>query len=575
MEGTEKETKYSDCGNIKMKVFVTVTNTGWIHKNTADFLLKIQQDRRYKIIIWLSKENPYENNLNILAREFIKNGYDYWLQIDSDNVPINNPLDLVEYNKDIVIFPYPQWKYEGIKGEYPIVWLSMDDEGEGFKEHKDFSGFQRIDAGGSGCMLIAQRVIKKIDWPFKRTHDKYGRVDIGVDFNFGRIAKEYGFEMWAHYGYPTRHFKEIELVEVQEAFESYYRKKYAKKESSGKDLVFYCGDTREKWDGETHLERGIAGSEEAIIYLTPELVKLGWNVTVYNNCEKEKKINGVIWKPFREWNNFDKQDITIIWRRPEVARQFINSRVFIDLYDVGYPEQLQNIAFEKVFVKSNFHKSLYTQIPDNKFLVVPCGIDIEQFKDVEKDPYLLINTSAPDRSLGTLLKLFRRIKQQIPEAKLVWAYGWSLFDSLYENDKRMMDWKQEIIQAMEELEVINLDRVTHQEIAEWYGKATIFAYPTQFSEAYCISALKAQAAGAIPVTVDYGALNETVQSGVKIHLDKGGERDYDYGIPKEKEDEWVTETIKMLRKPILIDRSKFRNQTWEKVAQEWNKQFNG
>lgn len=554
--------------NIK-NVLVTVTNTGYIHKQTVLTLLKIQHEKRYKVTIDLPVNNPYENNLNHIVQKVLRGNYDYWLQIDSDNAPINNPLDLISYDKDIMILPYPQWhctRDDVENGNFPIVWLAMDDVENGFKEHKEQKGLTQIDAGGSGCMIIARRVLENIDFPFSRTWDKNGLVNVGVDFNFCRKATAIGFQIWTHYDYPTMHFKEVELMEVQHVFDNFYKKKFSKQQSSGRDLVIYCGDTREFWDGETHLERGIAGSEEAIIYLAPQLVKLGWNVTVYNKCKNEKTINGVFWKPFNEWNRFDRQDVTIVWRKVPICNQHINTqKLFLDLHDVGSQknfttEVLKNV--DKIFVKSNFHRNLYPNVPDDKFAVISNGINLKEFKNIEKDKFLIINTSAPDRGLEEVIKIFKEVKKQIPQAKLKWAYGWNLFDELYADNKQMMEWKGLMLETMgRDDNIENLNRITHKNIADLYCKAQIFLYPTTFPEVNCISALKAQAGGAIPIVSNYAALKESVQQGYKIPINQ-----------KINKEEFIDRIIKTLQSPFQINRN-LQKYNWQEIAKQWNEQL--
>jgi len=561
------------------KILITVTNTNWIHRNNALALLKLQHERGYQVVFDLPTESPYENNLNHIVRKFIDGGFDYWLQIDSDNAPTMNPLDLVELNKDIMLLPYLQWHCtsEDLReGNYPICTLIMDDVGEGFKEHKNMSGLQKVDAGGSGCMLIARRVLEVMP-PFTRTHDKHGRVVFGVDFNFCREARKKGFEVWCHYDYPVEHFKTLPLMEVQTAFSNFYAKKYSKKESSGEDLVFFCGPTREKWDGETHLGRGIAGSEEAVIYLVPELAKLGWNVTVYNNCVAEKVINGVTWKPYHNWNRFDKQDITILWRCPGLSRQRINSdKICVDLHDVPqHPEELKGLPLDRIFVKGEYQRSLYEGIDDSKFAIIPNGINFSQYvsNDEERDPFLLFNTSNPIRSLGTLIQLFLRVKKRVPQAKLAWAYGWSWFDDTFKNDKKMMNWKAYVLEAMKVHGIYNLDRVTHEEIVQLSKKARIWAYPTTFPELGPISALKAQAGGAIPVTTDAGGLQDYVDP-IAVELpteDVGKRNDYDFGITDERMcQDWVDEVVRVLLNPIEVSNQKFEKYDWSNIASMWD-----
>ena len=305
---------------------------------------------------------------------------------------------------------------------------------------------------------------------------------------------------------------------------------------------------------------------------------MGWNVTVYNHCETEKEIEGVRWIPFYEWNRFDKQDVTVIWRRPQEAQQTINSeKIYIDLHDVGQPDQLNRIRCDKVFVKSKYHRSLYRVDDDSKFAIIPNGINYESLQlDVERDPYLIFNTSAPYRALGTLIELFLRVKEGIPEAKLAWAYGWSLYDDLYERDRRRMKWKANMIHAMKQNGIYNLNRITHQNIAELSCKAAVFAYPTCFPEVCCVSAIKAQAGGAMPVTTDVGALNEYI-IGETIHANHvqcNGQMDYGI-IDEEEKQQWVDLVIKRLTHPVEMDRHYFKKFDWSFIARQWNEVLNG
>ena len=175
--------------------------------------------------------------------------------------------------------------------------------------------------------------------------------------------------------------------------------------SSGRDLVFYCGRSTEVWSPETARTKGIGGSEEAVVWLSRLLYRRGWNVAVYAECGVEGTYDGVRWRPYWEWNYRDRQDVTVLWRYPHFADYEINSgRVMLDLHDVfsdaDFPaERLARI--DRIFVKSRFHRSLFPGIAEEKFAVVPNGIDVSLFGgSVERDARLLINTSSADRSLA-------------------------------------------------------------------------------------------------------------------------------------------------------------------------------
>jgi glycosyltransferase involved in cell wall biosynthesis len=202
---------------------------------------------------------------------------------------------------------------------------------------------------------------------------------------------------------------------------------------------------------------------------------------------------------------------------------------------------------------------------------------------VKKDPYLLVNTSSPDRSLSTLIRLFKRVKEQVPEATCEWAYGWGVFDVVHGKNAQIMEWKENIINGMKEAGIVNRDRLSHKDVAEMYKRARIFAYPTEFAEIDCISARKAQAGGAIPVTTDFAALNETVQYGVKVHSDKtkdnwAGPYQFDFALSNpQAEDRWVEEVVRILQEP-LDDTTTMQEWThqfdWDLIYLKWIEQFN-
>lgn len=369
--------------------------------------------------------------------------------------------------------------------------------------------------------------------------------------------------------------------------------KIIKKESSGKDLVIFCGYTQEIWTPDTAKTKGIGGSEEAVIHLAKRWKEAGYNVTVYNSCgHEELEFDGVKYKPEWSWNFRDKQDITILWRTPKWADYDINSnKIFIDLHDVipdgeFTPKRLEKI--DKVFVKTNFHQTLFPSIPKDKFIVIPNGIDSKVFEqELERDEKLLINTSSPDRGLATLVRLFGEVKKQVPDAKLKWAYGWNVFDSVHGENSVIMEWKSNVEKAMKKNGVENLGRISHEEVAKLYLTAGIFAYPTEFAEIHCISAVKAQAGGAIPVCTDFAALEETVQFGDKVHSDKTKDNwcypnQFDFSlVDEEKQKEWVNSVVKRLKAPVSKEeRQKMREWArntydWDKIANKWLKEFYG
>lgn len=208
-------------------VYVTVPNgNGWIHKTVAISLLRLQSDRRYKLRMDLPTHTPYVNNLHHCMNDFLDNGReDYWLSFDDDNPPQRNPLDLVEFDCDLVGFPTPVW-HSAVKGDRPFYLnaldVQLDEKGdvEGWKPHENAQGLQEVDCIGSGCFLVSRRVLQKLryDHPFSRTWNEDGTVKFGGDFSFCKKVKDAGFKIHAHFDYLCEHMNELPLIEAITAF---------------------------------------------------------------------------------------------------------------------------------------------------------------------------------------------------------------------------------------------------------------------------------------------------------------------------------------------------------------------
>lgn len=357
---------------------------------------------------------------------------------------------------------------------------------------------------------------------------------------------------------------------------------FVKTKSSGKDLVYYCGYTSKVWTPETAETTGVGGSEEAVINLSKQFAKAGWNVTVYNNCGQGGTWDGVTYKPYWSYNHNDKQDVTILWRHPKLVDYLDtkkSGKIFIDLHDVigiaELPEErLKKIA--KVLVKSNAHRVLFPDIPDDKIAIVPNGIDVALFEEKpEKNPYLILNTSSPDRHLEATLDIFEKLIKEQPDKpwKLAWYYGWGVYDFVHEDNKEMMAWKNTQLTRFNNLLAAGRAEggtmLGQGDIAKKYLEAGIFLYPTEFYEIFCISAVKAQLAGCKMVTSDFAALAEVVQ-GEKIHTE--GEK---WG--KENTFGDTVNTDKYLA--AILDRGCLKSTidpntySWEMVGKQWIKEI--
>lgn len=130
--------------------------------------------------------------------------------IDSDIVPQRNPLDLVDLDKDVIGCPCPQWH------KTDLYWVAMDRVKGGYRQvSADLrKGLQEVDAVGTGCILIAKRVLTKIKAPFMVNWLPNGTQGLGSDFYFCEKSKKAEFKIWVHWDYPCSHLKEIDMLDI-------------------------------------------------------------------------------------------------------------------------------------------------------------------------------------------------------------------------------------------------------------------------------------------------------------------------------------------------------------------------
>jgi glycosyltransferase involved in cell wall biosynthesis len=134
-----------------------------------------------------------------------------------------------------------------------------------------------------------------------------------------------------------------------------------------------------------------------------------------------------------------------------------------------------------------------------------------------------------------------------------------------------MKWMDDMMAKAETLEgVTDHGKVSQEEIARHSFRAGIWAYPCPFPEIYCITAIKCQAAGAVPVASNYAALDETIQFGHKQSLGEFNDSDLE---------KYKVALIWWLQHPEEQEKVRpkmqrwARKKSWKAVAEGWHKDF--
>jgi len=197
------------------KVFVSILNDGFLRTELSFPLIKWMKETENRVYLEMPSDRPIENNRNMIVKRFLNSDCDFLLQIDNDNVPMKNPLYLLNIMKEqnIDILSCPVWIYQ-----YKLILniYKYDENGEylipvDYEKNKD-SGLIEIDSTGTGILLCSRNVLERLERPFERIYDeKYGIETMGLDIAFSQKAKKAGFKIFSHMSFISKHYKMIDL----------------------------------------------------------------------------------------------------------------------------------------------------------------------------------------------------------------------------------------------------------------------------------------------------------------------------------------------------------------------------
>lgn len=292
------------------------------------------------------------------------------------------------------------------------------------------------------------------------------------------------------------------------------------------------------YDGNTLLKRGLGGSESAVIFMSKELVTLGFDVTVYNNTECPGIYDGVHY--YNVHNGFDQSyDIVISSRSvlPFIDHNFFplfkeNTYKVLWMHDTFCKgdEMLEQLVIEgkihTIFTLSDFHTSYVTNCDHGgkrmyealKSHIFMTRNGILNYKDevsiADKDPNLFVyNASVTKGMVPLVTEIWPHIKKHIPEARLKVIGGYYKFHDSAEPDDQEKTWR-ELVSTPEytRLGVDFTGIIKQSEIADILTKASFMLYPAAFPETFGISSLESLTYNTPLVTCRFGALEETAIS---------------------------------------------------------------
>jgi len=271
---------------------------------------------------------------------------------------------------------------------------------------------------------------------------------------------------------------------------------------------------------------GVGGVETTYLELSEELAREGKNVFLFCTTKKAHIYKGVYYIPYEQideyWSLNPDIIITSRWFDPFYVESKSKKIIWFQDAFFGVPNDKPDLFSKADFIvcSSLWHRNyicerLGRSIKPEKLKIIPLGIRKELFEQiVPRNSNKVLYSSNPDRGLEQLIDMWDRIVEQCHDINLTVTYGWEGLKTWSGNQ----EWHNRIKLLQDKcFEKANkygnirfTGRITKKELAKEMLSSSILAYPCNFFETFCLTALEAQAAGTPMITTDIGALSTVV-----------------------------------------------------------------
>lgn len=291
-----------------------------------------------------------------------------------------------------------------------------------------------------------------------------------------------------------------------------------------------------EYNGYTLKEKGLGGSESAVILMSRELAKLNYSVTVYCNCNADGVYDGVRYVNHAAFVDTEDHDIAISSRsvlpfmtgNPYVRMMMAAKHRVLWMHDTfcqgdqHIEAMVVNGFINEIFTLSDFHTSYVgnaTHGPRRMFEVLKHKIfqtrngavryDIDSRIENKNHHQFVYNASASKGLLPLVEKVWPKVKEAIPHATLTCIGGYyNMRDgSLDVQGQKVHELMQS--EGLRQLDVTFTGVIKQDHIAAILAKSGFMIYPTAFPETFGISSLESLLYNTPIITNTFGALEET------------------------------------------------------------------
>lgn len=384
------------------------------------------------------------------------------------------------------------------------------------------------------------------------------------------------------------------------------------------------------YDGTTVFKQGLGGSESAVTLMAKELSQIGFEVTVFNNCDMDHAEPGiydtVTYCPLSALAQDYDFDIVISSRTvipftdPKDYAKLNDNRsnrfAAMNLYDrilskakmrvlwmhdtfcLGdnlIEDLAVNNRITDIFTLSDWHTTYIAncnhgrrrnfEVLKNKLFITRNGVRLyhDEVDIAAKDKNLFVYNASVTKGMIPLVKLiWPHVKRHIPEARLKVIGGYYRFSTNAEPDQQEKDWR--VMAADPELAKLSIEFtgvISQREIADILAQANFMLYPAAFPETYGISSMESLCYNTPIITCRFGALEEIALAGACYLIDYAVEPNSlfpDINVPQQVE-QFVKTTIEAYRNPYLHQQKQYYCNIvkdiagWDSVALQWKQHF--
>lgn len=434
---------------------------------------------------------------------------DLFLFIDSDQVFLTSDIEkLIAIDSDVVCGVYANMADIPTCRAYNYNTILNEGQGE-------------IRYGATGFMLIRTQILSKL---VSTLTAKYGReghiissglpriipffiqtlqtqyydnleieIDewLGEDYSFCNLVRQVGGTIKAYMSPSLGHMVQSCKFIPQPQFRA---------RMSDQSIVYFCPSNM-FWEPNS---KNLGGSEQAVVALSEQWAKAGYQVLVYANSPKINHHN-VQYLPFNELNPYICYNILICWRSGGLVglNQLRANKILVDFHDeIGestFDPARFSLYINQYMVKSNYHKqTLCAKIEPllhNLVKVIPNGVrDIflnTKIDNSERDKNRIIYASSYTRGLQILADdIMPLIQKEIPNVRL---------DVYYGRDLLSPDEHQTANRIFKKPNIFEHPRLNYQELFQERLKSRVHCYPLCLAEVDCLSVKESILAGCVPV----------------------------------------------------------------------------